>query len=115
MILLLQKIRALLGDSVTPYTVQATASGDTTLITPSSGKRIILKNLYVNNEQDADRIVKFRFGSGSYFFTGELMRDGGTWNNNLIGCNLHGAVDEAFKINLDDAGEINVTVLYKEV
>lgn len=101
----------------TPITSTLNASGDTSLISATSGRRIKIKGLMASNESDTDLTIKFRFGSsGDYYFRTKVPKDGGTWNWNFINHVWIGALNEAFICNVDTASkDISITAIYELV
>ncbi len=87
-----------------------TASGDTTVLTPASGKRIVIRKVYALNAPDAadPALIKIK-----------LLDDNGAdeWIRNygiLTRQKRTGAIDAPVVVNLDVAGSVAVTVFYEE-
>lgn len=103
---------------LTPYTGTATASGDTTILTPASGKKIRVYFFEANNGGAADITAYFKFGSGG---TGKelgktlIAKNGGGFARSLVNNYFEGAADEVLKINLSSSGTINWTIGIMEV
>lgn len=101
--------------TATPTTVQATASGNTTVWTPASGKKLRVKFIIVFNSGTANDTIYLRFtATGTARFRATLVANTG-YTLNLIGCNWEGATDEALIINLSATGTIDITVLGEEI
>jgi len=98
----------------TPWSITATSSGDNTIKTPSSGKKLRIKLVDIWNNGTTDTTVYLRFATGTARFKKLLAAKTG-FIVNLIGCNLEGGVDEALNVNLSAAGTVDVTVLGDEV
>ena len=99
----------------TPFYVQATASGNNTIITPTGGKKIRIKAIMVLNSGAANITVYLRFAAGGTArFQGTLAANSG-WNFNLIGCHWEGAVNELFIANLSGTGTVDVSGMYEEI
>ena len=100
--------------ALTPQSGQATASGNNTLITPTSGKA--LRIFYAAYNPLASVEAAFRFGAaGTLWLRNNLVA------NSVVSKDfgdlryLQGAVDEALILNLSLAASVNWTVFYKEV
>lgn len=101
--------------TATIVTIQATASGNTTIRTPAGGKAIRVKLIDVWNNGAAAITVYLRFAAaGTARFTKTLASYTG-FIINLIGTNWEGAADEALIINLSATGTVEVTVMKDEV
>lgn len=82
-----------------------TASGDTTIFTPASGKRVALRYLYVANDPSSTApLVKVKIG------TREIVR---CWMISLRQ-RVSGAANEALVVNLSAAGNVAVTAILEE-
>lgn len=88
-------------------TATATASGDTVLYTPASGKRLRVRWVYAVNNPAASSspLIKISLGSAEIFRVYALSK------RQLV----TGPVDGALKINLSAAAEVAVTVLLEEI
>lgn len=96
--------------SGTPFSSTLNTSGDNTLISGTSGRRIKIKGLMASNESDTDLVIKFRFGSsGDYYFRTMVPKNGGTWNWNFINQVWIGALGEDFVCNVD-TGSKNISI-----
>lgn len=87
-----------------------TASGDTTVLTPTSGKRLVVRKIYALNDPASvtPALIKVK-----------LLNDDGVeeWIRNygvLTRQKRTGAVDAPVVINLSVAGSVAVTVFYEE-
>jgi len=101
--------------TTTIVSVQATASGNTTIQTPAAGKKIRVKLIDVWNSNTAAITVYLRFAAaGTARFKKTLAANTG-FIINLIGTNWEGAADEALIINLSAIGIVDVTVMKDEV
>lgn len=99
----------------TSVSLDATASGNSTIVTPTSGKAIRVKFIHLVNNGSGVNKVGLRFAAaGTIRFTGDLPADGGTRLMNLINAYWEGATNEALIINLGGAGDVDVTVQYEE-
>ena len=101
----------------TTTSIITAAAGDTIIKTPTSGKRLRLKHVYYTNlDAFVASVVKFRFGTGAYFWqrTMNVLAEG---NFNLVGANIEGQVDEPFVVNLAPAlvVGVEVTIIYDEI
>ena len=108
------------GDSIYTSTVEcsslsgtASASGNTTLVTPASGKH--LRIFYVSYNPTTATTAAFRFGeAGTLWFKNAVPAKSivaKDWNAR----HLAGAVDEPLILNLADAVSTNWNVFYNEV
>lgn len=93
---------------------EATASGNTTCVTPSAGKRLRIFYLTYNPTQAA--VVAWRFGAtGTLFLRNDLLA------NSVIAKDLgdlrylEGAVDQPLILNLSAAVPTYWTVFYQEI
>ena len=99
---------------LTPASGQASGSGNNTLVTPTSGKRIQAYYLSYNPTLAVE--AAFRFGA-----TGTLFLRNNVTANSVIAKDFGdlrywiGAVDEALILNLSLAVAVNWNVLYIEV
>lgn len=99
-------------------TVQATASGNTTLISaPGGGSHLELYRVqYSNSSTTAAITVGVRFGAaGTIFGKTYMPASGGQGMINLSGYQVPGADNEALNINLSGAGQIEATAFYRTV
>jgi len=111
----LSEILAKLSAVGTPYSVNATTQGNTTIASPSSGKRLRIKFIDVANNGSAEVTIALRFGDFGDLRFKKALGAKRFFLTNLTGCNWEGAVDEPLKINLSATGNIDVTVLAEEV
>ena len=101
--------------TLTRTPINATLIGNTTIITPAAGRRLRLHLFILVNNGAAVNRAGLRFGAaGTINFRGDLAADGGTRAMNLIDAEVEGAADEALIVNLDAAGDIDVTVVTEE-
>jgi hypothetical protein len=84
-----------------------TAIGDTTLVTPSAGKRIRLQWVYAINDPVASTSTKItvKLGTAVQYVAWAISKRQ----------QLTGAVDAPLVINLSNVGDVAVTVFYQEV
>jgi hypothetical protein len=84
-----------------------TASGSTTIYTPSSGRRIRLRWVYALNDpgSSASPLIKIFLGAEEKFRVYAVSKR--QWTT--------GPVDGALIINLSEAAEVAVTVLLEEI
>lgn len=84
-----------------------TATGDTTLITPTAGKRIRLQWIYAINDPTASTSTKItiKLGSSVQYVAWAISKRQ----------QLTGPVDGALIVNLSNLGDVAVTVFYQEV
>lgn len=99
----------------TSVSLNATSSGNSTILTPTSGKAVRVKFIHLVNNGAGVNKVGLRFAAaGTIRFTGDLPADGGARLMNLINAYWEGATNEALIINLGGAGDVDVTVQYEE-
>lgn len=97
-------------------TANPTASGNTTLLTPTAGRLLRLKAFAMVNNGSSVVQAGLRFAAaGTIHFNGDLAADGGARIMNLVGAHVEGAVGEALFINLSAAGNLHVTTITEEV
>ena len=106
--------------AVTPETVTASATGETTVVSPSAGKAIRLWwfHLQAKSTNSAEVTASLRFGSGSAdFFTTDLSQyGGGIAHNYKAGRGYHqGAADQPLIVNLSAAQTVYANVDYEEI
>jgi hypothetical protein len=101
--------------TATIVSVQATASGNTTIQTPAGGKKIRVKLIDVWNNGTAAITVYLRFAAAGTAQFKKTLNSYTGFIINLIGTNWEGAADEALIINLSAAGTVDVTVMRDEV
>lgn len=91
----------------THVTATVTASGDTTVHPPASGKRIRLRWIYaINDPSDASPpLIRVRLGATEIYRVWALSK------RQLV----LGAVDAPLIINLDDTGKVAFTALLEEI
>jgi hypothetical protein len=84
-----------------------TAIGDTTIVTPSSGKRIRLQWVYAINDPVASTSTKItvKLGTAVQYVAWAISKRQ----------QLTGAVDAPLIVNLSNSGDVAVTVFYQEV
>lgn len=84
-----------------------TTAGDTTLVTPSAGKRIRLQWVYAINDPTASIATKLtiKLGTAVQYVAWAISKRQ----------QLTGAVDAPLVINLSQSGDVAVTVFYQEV
>lgn len=96
------------GGGKTPHGAQVTAVGDTTVLTPTFGKRLQIFKVSAMNDPDesvSPRII-VKFAGGVEINRSYVI---GAWEP------LVGDVDESVVVNLDQAGNVAVFLLYKEI
>lgn len=88
-----------------PHTV--TAAGDNTLITPAPGKRLRLRWIYAINQPSATSspLISVRLGATEIYRVWALMK------RQVV----TGAVDAPLIVNLSEAANVAVTVIYEEI
>jgi len=102
------------GATAYPASVRATASGNTLVKAPSSGKKLKIKYIEFFNSGTTSVTVYLRFTkTGTAHFRKNLAAQTG-FNANLIGCNWRGGEDEALYINLSANVVVDCTILYQE-
>lgn len=80
--------------TVTPYSGATTGAGNTIIKTPSAGKKVRIKDIFVWNCSDSDRWVGLRFGwTGDLIFPSLLASKTG-FAKNIIGGNIEGSTGE---------------------
>lgn len=84
-----------------------TSAGDTTLVTPSSGKSIRLHWVYAINDPTASTSTKItiKLGSAVQYVAWAISKRQ----------QLTGAVNQPLVINLSNTGDVAVTIFYEEV
>lgn len=105
------------GRAITHVTVTATASGNTEIVKPSSGKKVRVHYFSYSNAHNIQADVGMRFGgTGDIKHRFSLPANGGAVNANLIDANWEGAVDEILYAYLTAAyaSGIYFTVGYTE-
>lgn len=103
--------------AITYVTVEATASGNTALVTPTSGKKVRVHYFSYSNKDGVVADVGMRFGStGDIKHRFVLAASGGSMNANLVDANWEGSIGESLYAYLDEAhtDPIYVTVGYSE-
>jgi hypothetical protein len=103
-----------INKTATPWSITATTSGDNTIKTPATGKKLRVKLIDVWNNGTADITVYLKFGTGTARFKKTLASKTG-FIINLLGANWEGATDEPLIINLSANGTVDVTVLGDEI
>jgi len=96
------------------YVTQAvTASGDTNIITGTTGYRTMIFYLMYSNEDSSMPSISLRFGTtGDLFMTAHLPASGGTTVHNFTGCGLQTDPGEVVRANLVAPGNVSVTLGY---
>ena len=103
------------GGEAEPKTVTATASGNTVVLAPSSGKKLRVKYIFIFNNGAGSLTVGLRFTeTGDLHFSANLSGQTGH-SENLTGCHWIGGADESLYVNLSGVGDVTVTVMYDEV
>lgn len=102
-----------LDATATPYQISNTfaGSGNYTVRTPASEKKIRLK--FISLELSADVDLGYRFGAAGTIFY--LRTTAGPYVSNLIGCNSEGAADEALILYASGACTVKGYCLVVEV
>ena len=99
---------------VTPWSGATTAAGNTIVKTPTSGKKVRVKDIFIWNASGADRWVGLRFGwTGDLIFPA-LLPDKTGFTKNIIGGNLQGATDETLYL-YSDGPLIYFSILGEEI
>lgn len=96
------------GGGLTPFAAQVTASGNTTILTPTTGKKLDVRWVTALNDPDqtnAPRII-VKFAGGLELYRSYAIAH---WEKFV------GATNEALVVNLDQAGDVAVTIHYKEI
>lgn len=95
------------GGGKSAYSGVLTTSGDTTVITPASGKRIRLfwVAFVPNSDNSAANLVTIKIGATTYY-TGYAMAH---WEV------FTGAVNDTVKVNLANTQAVAVTIHYMEI
>jgi hypothetical protein len=89
--------------AVTYITVKVTASGNTELVKPSSGKKIRVHYFAYSNRHTTNVDVGMRFGpDGGIKHRVLLAADGGSFNANLTDAPWEGSVDETLYAYMED-------------
>lgn len=88
-------------------TATATSSGDTTVYTPTAGKKVRLYWISCINDPDSSLtpLVKVKLGSAE-FYRGYAIAH---WEV------FDGATNAALIVNLDEAGSVSITAHYAEI
>ena len=102
------------GVAFHPVSVNATAKGETSVISaPGAGLCIRIKTMMVNNVGADQRVVSFREGaSASDKYKNSMPQYGSMWNMNFIGAYWILPPNTALMVNLDDIGSVNVQPSY---
>lgn len=103
------------SDSITHYTDQITALGNTLLVSAPSGEKIKVHYYLFSNEHLADTRVGLRFTTtGNIKHQAYLANQGGAVNANLVDVPFEGAENEDLYVNLATAAAngVWVTVAY---
>jgi len=101
------------GRQLSYHSTTVTSSGDTTLITPASGKKLKIYSFTVNNQTTSERVVILKIASNQFFKT-YLSRYGGSDGLNLGNNFIEGNADESVVVNLNSAGTVHVNIFYVE-
>lgn len=103
--------------SIFPASVNATASGETSVLSaPGTGKALKIKYLMVNNADSDVSVISFREGTGGDDkFKNSVAQNGGMWNANLLNTAWILEENTALLVNLGGAGDCNVQVAYEVV
>ena len=106
--------------SITPKAVTATASGETVIITPSSGNAVRLwwYNLSANPNNSAHAVVGLRFGTGAedFYRTALSQYGAATAHSFKAGKSYYqGGTNEPLILNSDVAQTIYVNIDFEEV
>jgi hypothetical protein len=101
------------GRSLVPVQGTATGSGNTTIITGVSAKKIRVYFFEANNGGTADITPYFTFATSSLNFGKALLAKNGGMAARSLGENyVEGGTAEDLKINLSASGTVNWTILY---
>ena len=106
------------GNVITFVTIKATASGNTKIVEPNTGKKIRVTYFSYANKHTTLADVGMRFGdTGDIKHRVALAANGLPFNANLLDCNWEGEADEVLNAYCDGAYTDGVyfTVGYKEV
>lgn len=96
----------------TPFTSIVSSAGDTTLITPASGKKLAIHWLWAQADDSISGAVTGLFkraSTGVYRFSCEASQP---FSHSTV---LEFAVDEALVVNLDEAKTTYINVDYREI
>lgn len=89
--------------------IRATAAGDTSVWTPTTGRKIRMKVIFVFNSAAATRDIIIKFGPGGPTrFRANLAANSG-FVINLVSVNKEGPLNTDLIINLDGVGTVDVT------
>jgi hypothetical protein len=106
------------SDTFTKKTVTASSSGNNTIHTPSSGKKVRLFYFdYSAGSDVAGVLVGIKFGSNAVFDNQYLIAPGQPFARNIKAGNsyVEGAVDEPLIVNLSAAQTVYVNVELEEL
>lgn len=107
------------GDTFSVLSQTVSTSGNTTLITPTSGRRVRLFYVLMNADgaNAADVTSAVRFGASGSLVYPVCLKAGSIFARN-IGAGrryVQGAINEALIANLSAAQTVNLTVEWEEV
>lgn len=90
------------------YASKLQTAGDTVVITPSAGRRILVYWVFFmpNPDNASANFVTVKFTNGQIMYAGYLMSH---WEL------FEGNVDDTVTVNLENAGPVAVNILYREV
>lgn len=101
------------GQALSVTAVQATASGDTTLVDPTASQQVYLYKVHLANVHATTALtVGIRFGAGSIFNKVYLPAAGGQTTIHLLPNYLSGGTNNNLIVNLSAAGTIEATAYY---
>jgi hypothetical protein len=101
---------------ISTVTGTATVSGNNTVITATSGKKIRVYGYELNNAGTTNITIYLTFATSSISFgKKELANEGGLSQFNFIPFYKEGATSENLSLNLSGTATINYTIYYIEV
>lgn len=107
------------SDTFNVSTVSTSASGNTEVVAPSSGKRVRVLYLSFNADgaNTGDVTAAIRFGAAGALIYTMSLKAGSIFARNIgAGLNyIQGATGESLYVNLSTSGTVNVTVEWEEV
>lgn len=114
-----QEVKKLPIDTYSDASEIATLSGNTTIVTPASGRRIRLHYLEYSADgaNSADVTVYLRFGASGGAKYRTSLKAGSVFARN-VGAGrryIQGGIDEALIVNLSAGQTVNISVEYEEV
>lgn len=106
--------------AITPLHLTVSASGETSIVQPASGKSIRLwwYNIGADPANSANVVASFRFGTGGtdFFKTGLSQYGAASGHSFKAGKSYYqGGVDESLYVNLSAAQTVYVNIDYEEI